>query len=286
MEPRAAGALKRRLVPYALMCPAGLLVVGLLLSLWQLFLASLGGSPGAPALFQYAKIAGTDVYAEHFWSSAWYALVATLITGVLAYPVAWYMEQARPGLRRAMLAFLVLVFFSDYVLRMYGLVLVLGRSGLLNKLLLALGAIDEPLRLLYTPASVIVGMVSGSLPFMIFALNSVIARLERSQLEAAALLGASPFAVFRRIVFPLSITGLVSGSIIVYLLSLNSFVTPALLGGGFVEMVATFIYDQAINLNNVPLGAAAAMLLFFVSILLLLGVNALMDRFGRRFGVH
>jgi putative spermidine/putrescine transport system permease protein len=172
------------------------------------------------------------------------------------------------------------------VLRMYGLVLVLGKSGLVNKLLLALGVIDEPLRLLYTPASVIIGMMSGSLPFMIFALNSVLARVDRSQLQAAALLGAPPFAVFRRIVFPLSVTGLVSGSVIVYLLCLNSFVTPALLGGGFVEMVATFIYDQAINLNNLQLGAAAAMLLFFLSMLLLLAVNALMDRFGRRFGVH
>jgi putative spermidine/putrescine transport system permease protein len=286
MESRAARALKRSLVPYALMLPAGLLVAGLALSLWQLFLASLGGGPDAPGFFQYAKIVGTAGYAEHFWYSAWYALIATAATALLAYPVAWYMEQAGAGVRRAVLAFLVLVFFSDYVLRMYGLVLVLGKAGLVNRLLLALGAVDEPLRLLYTPASVIVGMVSGSLPFMIFALNSVLARVDRSQLQAAALLGAPPFAVFCRIVFPLSVTGLVSGSVIVYLLCLNSFVTPALLGGGFVEMVATFIYDQAINLNNLQLGAAAAMLLFVLSMALLLAVNALMDRFGRRFGVQ
>jgi len=275
----------RAALPYLLILPAALLVVGLVLSLLQLFTASLVGPGGATGAFQYQKIAGTPAYVLTFWRSAWWALLATAVTAILAYPVAWYMEQAGAGARRLMLAFLVLIFFSDYVLRMYGLVLVLGKAGVVNRLLLWTGIVDDPIRMLYNPFGVIVGMVTGALPFMIFALNGVLARIDRSLLQAAALLGAPPFAVFRRIVLPLSVTGLVSGSIIVFLLSLNSFITPALLGGGFVEMAATFIYEQAINLNNLPLGAAAAMILFAAAMLLLLAVNKLVDRFGRRFGV-
>lgn len=272
-------------LPYLLILPAALLVVGLVLSLLHLFAVSLVGPGGATGAFQYQKIVATPAYLLTFWRSAWWALLATLVTAIFAYPVAWYMEQVGAGTRRLVLAFLVLIFFSDYVLRMYGLVLVLGKAGVVNRLLLWAGIVDDPIRMLYNPFGVIVGMITGSLPFMIFALNGVLARIDRSQLQAAALLGAPPFVVFCRIVLPLSVTGLVSGSIIVFLLSLNSFITPALLGGGFVEMAATFIYEQAINLNNLPLGAAAAMILFAAAMLLLLGVNKLVDRFGRRFGV-
>ena len=276
---------RRAALPYLLILPAALLVVGLVLSLVQLFTASLVGPGGTTGAFQYQKIVGTPAYVLTFWRSAWWALLGTGVTAILAYPVAWYMEQAGAGTRRLILAFLVLIFFSDYVLRMYGLVLVLGKAGVVNRVLLWTGIVDDPVRMLYNPFGVIVGMVTGSLPFMIFALNGVLSRIDRSQLQAAALLGAAPLTVFRRIVLPLSVTGLVSGSIIVFLLSLNSFITPALLGGGFVEMAATFIYEQAINLNNLPLGAAAAMILFAAAMLLLLGVNKLVDRFGRRFGV-
>lgn len=273
----------RAALPYLLMLPATLLVAGLVLSLINLFTASLAGGPGL--LFQYEKIVTTPAYVGDFWRSAWMALAATAITAVLAYPVAWFMETVTPAGRRLVLAFLVLVFFSDYVLRMYGLVLVLGKNGVVNRLLVGSGLVEDPLRLLYSPTGVIVGMISGALPFMIFALNGVLARIDRSLLQAAALLGAAPLTVFRRVILPLSVPGLVSGSVIVFLLSLNSFITPALLGGGFVEMVALFIYEHAINLNNLPLGAAAAMLLFLIAMALLGLVNRLFDRYGRRFGV-
>ncbi|HEV7368237.1 ABC transporter permease [Arenibaculum sp.] len=274
-------------VPYLLVLPALLLVAGLVGALLVLSLRSLEGAQGqVPSLAQYARIATSPHYLDHFTHSAWLAGAATLAAAVLGYPVAYYMERVGRPMRRAIMAFLAVVFFSDYVLRMFGLILVLGKTGIVNRLLVWSGAVDRPLSLMYNDFGVFVGLVSASLPFMILAINGVLARLDPRLPEAAALLGASPPRVFWHVTLPLSVPGIVSGGIIVFLLSLNSFVTPALLGGGFVEMVATFIYEQAINLFNLPLGAAAAMILFFVSMVLLVGVNGLFDRMGRRFGVR
>lgn len=279
----------RGFVPYLLVMPAVILIAGMIVSLAVLVQSSFLSSPNADAtltLFQYERLLTTPQYLGHFGRSAWYALLATVVAVLLGYPVAYYMEITGPRLRRYILMFLVVVFFSDYVLRMFGLILVFGRNGLVNTLLVWSGLTDEPLRLMFNEFGVIVGLVTGGLPFMIFALNGVIARVDPRLRDAAASLGASPARTFVRVTLPLTVPGILSGSIIVFLLSLNSFITPALLGGGFIEMVATFIYEQAIELFNLPLGAAAAVLVFVVAMILLLGLNRLVEARGRRFGIR
>lgn len=279
----------RGFVPYLLVMPAVILIAGMTVSLIVLVQSSFLSSPQPGAtftLFQYERLLSTPQYLEHFFRSAWYALLATVVTVVLGYPVAYYMEITGARARRYILMFLVVVFFSDYVLRMFGLILVFGRNGLVNTLLVWSGLVDQPLKLMFNEFGVIVGLVTGGLPFMIFALNGVIARVDRTLLDAAASLGASPRRTFFRVTLPLTVPGILSGSIIVFLLSLNSFITPALLGGGFIDMVATFIYEQAIELFNLPLGAAAAVLVFVVAMILLLGLNRLVEARGRRFGIR
>src|SRR5439155_26029371 len=160
----------------------------------------------------------------------------------------YYMEATRASTRRGILMFLVIVFFSDYLMRLYALMLVIGNNGLINRTLLWLGLVTTPVRIMYSEFGVVVGLVLGNIVFMIFAINSALAGLDRTLMQAAALLGARRSAVFFRITLPLSTPGILSGSIIVFLLAMNSYVTPALLGGGFVQMIGTFIYEQALEL--------------------------------------
>lgn len=281
--------MSRRFLPYLLVTPAIFVIAGMVASLIMLATISVqspaGQAQGVAWFGQYAKLAATPQYRAYIPYSAWLAAVATLLCLILSYPVAYYMERCRPAVRRLILAFLVLVFFSDYGLRMFGLILVFGKNGLVNQIITGLGLSDAPLAMMYNEIGVVIGLTSGGLPFMIFALNSVIARVDRSLLEAATTLGAPPVQRFWRILFPLTMPGVIAGSTIVFLLALNSYITPALLGGGFVEMVANFIYDQAIELFNLPLGAATAVILFFIATVMLVGINLLLDRRAKRFGI-
>lgn len=271
--------------PYVLVAPAAALVGLLVFALAYLFVESLRPAVGAAAgsLVQYQAILGSAQELSYFWRSCWLALVATALALVLGFPVAWYLEKASPALRTLLMGFLVLTFFSDYVLRMFGLVLVFGRNGVVNQALQAIGA--EPLRMMFNTTGVLLGLVASSLPYTILSITGVLGRIDPSQVAAARLLGASPARAFLSVTLPLSVPGLVSGGIIVFLLCLNSFVVPALLGGGFVDMVASHIYEQGINLFNLPFGAAASFIVLVAAMVLLALCNALFDRFGRRFGV-
>lgn len=278
--------MRQRLVPYLLVAPSLVLIAALLMGLSSVLGWSLrdGAAESALSLVQYESLAVNPSYRQFFSSSLWLAAVSTLVALVLGFPAAYYMEiKASPKQRKLIFAALLAMFLSDYVLKMFGLVLILGRSGLVNRLALWLGVTDEPYRLMFNEFGVLVGLVSGILPYMILSLNGVIARLDKRLQEAAALLGAAPWRVFVLITLPLCLPGILAGTMLSFLLSLNSFVTPMLLGGGRVDMIAVFIFDQAINLGNLPLGSAAAGVLFLISGVAILALTVAGDRFHRRF---
>ena len=283
---RAARLFAARLSPYLLVLPALALVGLLLASLSSLFIESLR-EPGAEALglAQYRLLAEDATYRGYFTTSLRLALFATVGCLVLGYPIAYYMETARPRIRHVIVMFLVLLFFSDYVMRVYSLMLLMGNNGLINRSLLWLGVIQSPFRLMYSELGVTIGLILGNIPFMIFAVSSVLSRIDKRLLQAAALLGATRSTTLRRIVLPLSMPGIVSGSIIVFLLSMNSYLTPALLGGGFVQMIANFVYDQAIGVWNMPLAAAASTVLLLIAFTLIALLNMGFERLGRRVGI-
>lgn len=272
-------------IPYLLVAPACLLVGLLLVALAFLFVESLRPAAGQPpgSLLQYAAVLGSPTELAFLWRSTWLALCATALALAAGFPVAWYLDKASAGLRTWLMGFLVLTFFSDYVLRMFGLVLVFGRNGLFNQGLGAVGL--EPLRMMYNHAGVLIGLVASSLPFTILSTAGVLGRIDGTQIAAARLLGAPPWRAFVSVTLPLSVPGLVSGGIIVFLLNLNSFIVPALLGGGFVDMIASHIYEQAINLFNLPFGAAASFVVLTLALASLGLCNWWFDRHGRRFGV-
>jgi putative spermidine/putrescine transport system permease protein len=232
----------------------------------------------------YAKILSNDFFISKIALSMCLAIWATLGCLLLGYPVAYYMTVTSPTRRRLIVLLLVLLFFSDYVMRMYGLVLLLGNNGLVNQALTALGVQSRPTRILRTETGVVIGLIAGQIPFMIFAVFSVLARIKPSLTQAAQLLGASPARTVLTVILPLSASGVVSGAVIVFLMCLNSYVTPALLGGGFVDMIANEIYDEAMNMFRVPLAAASATILLVVSLTILAGVNVLSARLLPRVG--
>lgn len=265
--------------------PAILLVSILVGALGVLLIESLRPAPGAAgaSLVQYRRLLADDYQMGLFVTSFWLAITATLISTVLAYPVAWNIATASPRTRTLLLGFLVLTFVSDYVLRMFGLILVFGRNGLVNQLLLEFGFPRQ--RMMFNTTGVMIGLVASSLPYSILTIAGILGRIEPSQVAAARLLGAPAWRAFLTVTLPLSMPGVIAGAVIVFLLCLNSFIIPALLGGGFVEMVATSVYEQGVNLFNLPFGAAMSFLLLLLALVLLAGTNGLLERHGRRFGI-
>jgi putative spermidine/putrescine transport system permease protein len=158
----------------------------------------------------------------------------------------------------------------------------LGRDGAINATLRGLGVISEPLQLLYTQGAVIIGIVAVVAPYMILTLSAVIEGIPRNLEEAAANLGAGPLVAFRRVVLPLALPGVVAGSVLVFILCMNAYATPVLLGGPQFKMMAPAVYDQFVRGTNWPFGAALAFLLLVVTLALTVLGSAVVGRKYRR----
>ena len=198
------------------------------------------------------------------------ALSTTAITLLIGYPVAYFIARS-PERRRSWLLLAVLVpFWTNFIIRTYAWILILREDGLLNAALLKSGLVSTPLDILFTPTAVLIGMVYEFLPFMVLPLYSTLEKIDEAQLAAAADLGARPFAVFSRIVLPLSTPGLIAGSLLVFIPAIGMFALPDLMGGARTVLVGNLIRNQFLVARDWPFGAAAAMLLVGLSLLLLL----------------
>ncbi len=198
------------------------------------------------------------------------ALSTTAITLLIGYPVAYYIARS-PERRRSWLLLAVLVpFWTNFIIRTYAWILILREDGLLNAALLKSGLVSTPLDILFTPTAVLIGMVYEFLPFIVLPLYSTLEKIDEAQLAAAADLGARPFAVFSRIVLPLSTPGLIAGSLLVFIPAIGMFALPDLMGGARTVLVGNLIRNQFLVARDWPFGAAAAMLLVGLSLSLLL----------------
>ncbi len=195
---------------------------------------------------------------------------------VLGYPLATSVARARGLSRTLQMVLVISPLFVSVVVRAYGWILVLGNRGLVNSVLVWLGVLDEPARLLNTEAAVIIGLVEALLPFMVLSLAAVLERQDPALEEAARGLGDSAFGTFVRVTLPMSRSGALAGSLLVFMVSMGSFATPALLGGSQVRLMVTEIYTQVTSVFNWPLGAALSIALLAVS----LAVIAAASRFG------
>jgi spermidine/putrescine transport system permease protein len=209
-----------------------------------------------------------------FWAvlvrSLWISAAVTGATLLLSYPVAYFIAF-KAGRHKAL--FLVLIsapFFTSYLLRIFAWKIILGFNGVVNSFLKTLGLVDQPLQfLVYNPFSVVVALTHAYLAFAVLPIYVALERIDKSLIESASDLGARPFANFRQITLPLSLPGIVSGSLVVFAWTFSAFPTPELLGGGRVKMIANVVKDLALDAFNWPGSAAFAVVALAVTLLLL-----------------
>ena len=273
----------------ALILPAGLLVLLLLVApMAMLFRISLNEYSPTQLMLEalqpgnYLRALADPYYQGVMGTTMTVAFSCTVICLVIGFPAAWWL--ARMDSKQKSLAVILTVFplLVGNVVRSAGWMALLGRDGAINATLRGLGIISEPLQLLYTQGAVIVGIVAVVAPYMILTLSAVIEGIPRNLEEAAANLGAGPMTAFRRVVLPLAVPGVVAGSVLVFILCMNAYATPVLLGGPQFKMMAPAVYDQFVRGTNWPFGAALAFLLLVVTLALTVLGSAVVGRKYRR----
>jgi spermidine/putrescine transport system permease protein len=210
------------------------------------------------------------LYLGVYWRSLWMAVLTTVLCMLLGYPVAYTLALKVSGRwKSALLMLVVIPFWTSFLIRTYAWMVILRTEGVVNTTLMALHLVHEPLRLLYTPLAVFIGLVYGELPFMILPLYAVLQKLDPILLEAAQDLGADRWHTFLRITLPISMPGLSAGGVLVFIASIGAFITPDLLGGARTIMVGSLIQNQFATVRDQPFGSAVAFLLTFVVLVLL-----------------
>ncbi len=195
-------------------------------------------------------------------------LATTVFSILIGYPLAYYIARA-PARQRSLLLFLILIpFWTNFIIRIYAWIMILRSGGLLDSFLQWAHITKEPLSLMYTPTAVLIGMVYEYLPFMILPLFTSLEKIENSILEAAADLGAPPWKVFLRVTFPLSVPGMIAGTILVFIPAMGMFVIPDLMGGAKTILIGNVIRNQFLTARDWPFGAAASMILMLMTVLL------------------
>ena len=192
------------------------------------------------------------------------AFFSTLICLVFAYPMAWWIARSNPRQRAVLLVLVMLPFWTSSLLRIYALIGLLNPNGFINSMLLFLGVIDSPLRMMQTDFSIYMGMLLTYLPLMILPLYAVMIRLEDDILDAAADLGATRWGMFRTVVLPLTMPGIIAGSLLVFIPAVGEFVIPALLGGPEQVMLGKVLWTEFFRNRDWPVASAIAMLLLAI----------------------
>jgi ABC-type spermidine/putrescine transport system permease subunit I len=237
----------------------------------------LGFSVEAGTLDWYAKALGEGLYLQVFWNTFEIALLVTGFCLLLGYPLGFLIATTTPTWATLGFIFVLLPLWTSVLVRTYAWMVLLGRNGVFNRWLIDGGIISDPLPLLHNFTGVLIGMVHVLLPYMVLPIYGAVRRLDPAIVSAAEGLGASNWRIFWRIYVPLTLNGIFAGSVLVFVLSLGFFITPALLGGGRVMMIAVLIEQQVRETLNWPFAAAlSAVLLAFT-----FAVYAVAQRFTR-----
>ncbi len=215
----------------------------------------------------YRFLTEDDLYWVSYLKSMRIALIATLLCLLIGYPMAYGIARARAVWRNVLLLLVMLPFWTSFLLRVYAWMGMLSGQGVVNKALLALGLVDQPVQILYTDFAVCLGIVYTYLPFMILPLYAVLERLDGDLLDAAADLGGGPRQAFLDITLPLSAPGVVAGSMLVFIPALGEFVIPSLLGGLDTLMIGRTLYDEFFINRDWPLASAVASVLVLILVL-------------------
>jgi putative spermidine/putrescine transport system permease protein len=261
----------RRMLLVQLLAPTTLaLIVFFVLPLLWLFRSSFdrgldsGVIEPAFTLENYQEFLTDRFYLQELWRTVRLGVLITALTLVATYPIALFLARTQSRWRGLLVALAIAPLLTSTVVRTYGWLVILGNDGLVNGALLRMGLIAQPLRLINDEIGVVIGLVEILMPYMALGLLSGFGRINPDVEEAAMSLGANPLRTFWRVTFPLSLPGVATGVLLVFVLTISSFVTPQLLGGGRVFLMATEIYDQATYTLDWPFAAAISFLLLIL----------------------
>ena len=204
------------------------------------------------------------LYIEAYVRSVWYALCTAVLCLVLGYPFAYFIARSPASVRPALLMMVMLPFWTSFLLRVYAWKGILADQGVVNQFFMAVGLTSEPIQMLYTDVSLLIGMVYVYLPFMVLPLYANLVKMDFRLLEAAYDLGASPFKAFWLITVPLSKAGIIAGFMLVFIPSVGEFVIPSLLGGPENLMIGRVVWDEMFTSNNWPRATALAVVMIGV----------------------
>lgn len=235
-------------------------------------------------LDHFAKFFRDSFYLDILVTTLRVSVKVTILCLLFGYPTAYFMARTKSRMKNVLMIVILFPFLVSAVVRSYGWMVILGNKGLLNQFLQGIGLIQTPLKIMNTETAVVIGLVHLLLPYMILSITGVVQSIDKNIEYAAYSLGANPFSTFRKVVFPLSSPGIISGCILVFTMSMTSYVTPKLLGGSKFRMMSTMVF-QEVNVNfNWGLASAISYILLFTILILLLIANYATAGIERRVG--
>lgn len=230
------------------------------------------------SLFSYAFIASDPLYILAYLHSLRLAAVSTALCLLIGYPMAYAIARARGGMQLALLMLVIIPFWSSFLVRVYAWKVVLQGNGLFNSALMWLGIIDQPLAILHSDTAVLLGIVYSYLPFMILPLYAQLARLDFSLVEAALDLGSRPFEAFLKVTLPLSLPGIVAGTMLVMIPAIGEFVIPELLGGPDTIMIGRVLWNEFFANRDWPMASAVAVIVLLILVLPLMAFQRAQEK--------
>lgn len=268
-------------IPYLFLLP------GIVLLIFFLFLPLLSilwptVFPEGFSLSSYLSFFQDEYYMEILIRTIRIAIVATIVCIILGVPTAYFISRCEAKWKGILIAISIFPMLTNSVVRSFAWINILGKNGVINNFLLGIGLIDEPIGMLYTEFSVLIGTIYLFLPIMIMTLVGVMDHIDNDMMEAAESLGASKLKAFIKIVLPLSVPGIITGAVLVFTGALTAYTTPQLLGGNKSLVLATLIYQRAMSLNDWVGAGVIAFIMIIITLFVMKGLNFIAARIDKR----
>ena len=270
---------KRKVFLLALPCAITLLAAFIIPMVYTFIKALLTDN-----LTYYTKFFTDPFYLKIFKNTAVLSVKTTVLTLLLGYPTAYFIARTKSKIKGFLIIATIFPFLVSAVIRAYGWMVILGGSGLLNQILMKWNLIEAPLNIMYTETAVMIGMAQLLLPYMILAITGVIQSIDKNVENAARSLGANPVQTFVKVTFRLSAPGVISGCILVFTMSMTSYITPQLLGGAQYLTMTTLIYNQIKTTYNLEFANAICYILVFAILVFQVVSNGLSNSVNKRLG--
>ncbi|MDO5416643.1 MAG: ABC transporter permease [Lachnospiraceae bacterium] len=267
-----------------MMLAPGLLILLLCLAMPLLRVLAPTFAAGDYPFSSYVQFFQDEYYLKIFFRTLRIAVITTAVCMVGGIPTAYFISRCSKKWRGLLLAASIFPMMTNSVIRSFAWINILGSNGIVNKLLMAMNVVEKPMKLLYTDFAIIIGSVYLFLPLMIVTVTGVMENIDDDMMEAAQSLGAGRFSAFMKVIFPMSLPGIIVGGILVFTGTLTAYTTPQLLGGNSNMVLATLIYQRAMSVGDWNGASVVALIMILVTLAVIKGFNALAAKLDKRGG--